>query len=158
MSANTKHPAVQQYTLAMRVLGGLYLLGAIGFLLFPNLTMAVVNLLPRLFEFIEVLPPQEAYFWVPLATSMMVMLTIVAFSAAADPANGLLAVIHMAAKFTSSGGYLFMLLTHHPDEGGIFFGYLLGCALDLAIAVGVLVLAMRVRAHHGAPAETDEHE
>ena len=146
MSVNTEAPAVKRYTLVMRVLGALYLLGGAGFLLFPGITLWIVNLLPRLFEFIAVIPRQQGYFWVPLATSMMVMLTIVAFSAASDPGNRLLALIHVAAKVTSSGGYLFMLLMHRPEEGGIFFGYLLGLVLDGVIAIGVLLLAMRAQA------------
>ncbi len=146
MTATNQPPAVQRFALVMRVLGGIYLLGAVGFLIFPNLTLWIVNLLPRLFEFIEVIPEQQDYFWVPLASSMMVMLVIIAFSLASDPGNRLLVVLHTASKLMSSGGYLYMLLAHRPESGGIYFGYLLGAVLDLCIAVGVLLLAMRARA------------
>jgi hypothetical protein len=73
-----QQPFVARYSVLMRVLGAIYAIGAAGFLFFPELTVQLINVVPGWFD-LKVMPVPESRFWAVLATSMMVMLTVLSF-------------------------------------------------------------------------------
>ncbi len=138
MEAKDRPAAVTNYVTIMRILGLLYVLGALLFFFFPDWVLWFINLLPKVIRLVEIIPESSEHFWVPLATSMMVMLAIIAFSAAASPEIRILAYVHMASKACSSLGYLyFFIFKAH------YFAYLIGFLVDLPIFILVTWLALR---------------
>lgn len=128
MATDTRSPAVIRYVYSMRVLGCAYAFGAALFFFFPEAVFYLMNFLPKFFGILTVIPDSSEMFWLPLATSMMVMLTILAFGAAADPENRMLAYVHMASKICSSAGYLYFFIFRAP-----YFAYLVGVVTDFPI-------------------------
>jgi len=133
MTTNTRPPAIARYVVSMRVLGLMYAFGALLFFFLPEAVFYLLNFLPKFFSVMEEIPASSEYFWLPLASSMMVMLTILAFGAASDPSNRMLAWVHIASKLCSSGGYLFYFLFRAH-----LFAYLVGVITDFPIFLYVL--------------------
>lgn len=132
--------AVQLYVNVMRFLGLIYAIGVMLFLFFPNLIFFLLDIGPNyIFTTFEPLPTPTEHFWVPLAGSMMIMLTITAFGQAKDPYNKVLPLAHMASKLCTSVMYLYYFFVF---EG--YFAYLIGTATDLPIFFLVLYLTRRV--------------
>ncbi len=138
MEGTEKPAAIANYVTIMRILGLLYVLGALLFFFFPDRVLWLMNLIPKVIRLVEVIPQSSEHFWVPLATSMMVMLAIIAFSAAASPEIRILAYMHMASKACSSLGYLYLFIFKAR-----YFAYLVGFLVDLPIFLLVTWLAMR---------------
>ncbi|HPO12184.1 MAG TPA: hypothetical protein PLI09_01960 [Candidatus Hydrogenedentes bacterium] len=138
MSKTNYPPAVSRYVLMMRILGAMYAVGAVSFFFAPSLIFWILNLLPRMFRGIESIPPSAEYFWLPLATSMMVMLTILAFSAAASPQTKILAWVQIASKLCSSLGYLYFFIVDVH-----YFAYLAGFITDFPIFLIVLYMSLK---------------
>ncbi len=137
--ATTETPkAIRQYVLVMRALGAVFGLCALIFFFFPQFIFFLVNIVPRVFDSPGTLEDSSERFWLVLATSMMVMLTVCCFGAAANPGNRILAWIVMAAKLCSSVGYLYSFIV---DER--LFGYLVGFVTDFPIFLGVGWFALR---------------
>ncbi len=138
MSKKEYPPAVRRYVMMMRILGSMYAIGAIWFFFAPGLAFWLLNLIPSVLRGIEVIPPSSEYFWLPLASSMMVMLTLLAFGAAASPQNKMLAWVQIVSKFCSSMGYLYyFLFSAH------YFAYLAGFITDFPIFLFVLYMSLR---------------
>jgi hypothetical protein len=125
--------------MAMRILGAMYIVGAISFFCFPRLIFWILNLIPRVFRLIEPLPPSSEYFWLVLATSMMVMLAFIAFGSAASPQTRILAWTHLASKFTSTACYAYLFIFDHHH----YFAYLAGVITDFPIFLIVAWFALR---------------
>ncbi len=138
MSTNERPREVAQYVFCMRVLGVMYACGALLFFFLSDAVFYIVNFAPKFLKVFEVIPASSEQFWLPLATSMMVMLTFLAFSAAADPHNRPLAWVHVLSKICSSAGYAFLFLTKAH-----YFAYLVGVITDFPIFLFVLWLTLR---------------
>lgn len=138
MDKKNRPQAVTNYAVAMRILGSLYILGALLFFFFPNFVLWITNILPKVIRLVEIIPESSEHFWVPLATSMMVMLAIIAYSAAASPEIRVLAWVHMASKCCSTLGYLYLFIFEAR-----YFAYLVGVLTDLPIFLIVTWLALR---------------
>lgn len=134
--------AVRQYVTVMRILGVLYALAGCVFYFFPKLVFAVLNILPSMTASLAPLPESSERFWVPLAFSMMIMLSALSFAAAAAPQQRGYAWIHILSKLVSSLGYFYYFLHERPD-GMPVFGYLAGVITDLPIALFVLLITLR---------------
>ena len=134
--------AVRQYVTAMRFLGVLYALAGIVFFFFPRFVFALLNLIPSILTPMAALPESSEYFWLPLAASMMGMLTFLCFAAAAAPENRTYAWVHFLSKVISSAGYLYYLV-NHAVEGKYVFAYLLGILTDAPIALFVFYITAR---------------
>lgn len=128
MATEMRAPAVARYVLSMRVLGLMYAGAALFFFFLPDAVFYLLNFLPKFFGVLTVIPDSSEQFWLPLATSMMVMLTLLAFGAASAPENRMLAYVHMASKLCSSAGYLYLFVFRAP-----MFAYLVGVITDLPI-------------------------
>lgn len=135
--------AVRQYITFMRVFGVLYAASGAVFFFFPKFVFTLLNLGPSLLGVVAALPESTEYFWLPLATSMMVMLSLLCFLAAANPEVRGYAWVQFASKCTSSLGYLYYFL-YVPIDGHPVFAYLVGVLTDLPIALLVLFLTLRV--------------
>jgi hypothetical protein len=132
--------ALTLYVNVMRLLGAIYAIGVVLFLFFPNLVFFFLDIGPNyVFTGFDPLPQSTEHFWVPLAGSMMVMLTITAFGQAKDPMNKVLPMAHMASKLCTSVMYLYYFFFF---EG--YFAYLIGTATDLPIFFLVLWLTRRM--------------
>lgn len=151
--------AVRQYVNAMRFLGVLYALSGLTFFFLPSFVFNLLNLIPSIFTAMAQLPPSSEHFWLPLATSMMAMLTFVCFAAAAAPENRAYAWVHFVAKVVSSAGYLYYLL-NDPIADKFVFAYLIGVITDAPIAIFVFYMTVRAsfamgRAKSGRSARRD---
>ena len=144
MSKEPRSDAVRQYQGLFRILGCIYAVGAALFFFFPDFVITLLNILPAIFEPINDVPLSSEHFWVPLAASMMVMLVILAFAAAANPQNRVYAWVHNASKLCSSLGYLYYFFAR-PGEDGLIFPYLIGFLTDFPIFV--IAAFFTVRAH-----------
>lgn len=134
--------AVRQYVNVMRFLGVLYAIAGLIFFFFPKFVFTLLNIIPSIVPMAQ-LPPSTEHFWLPLATSMMAMLTFLCFAAAVAPENRTYAWVHFVAKVVSSAGYLYYFV-NFPIENKFVFAYLVGVLTDAPIAL--LVLFMTVRA------------
>lgn len=141
MSAAVPSPGVQRYQLVMRIMGLVYLVGAVLFLFAPKLVFWLINL-PAVLPGVVGLPAAAEHFWVPLAASMMVMLVALAFAAASSPENRVYPWIHNLSKLASSLGYLYYFFRFNED--GWVFPYLLGFIVDFPIFLGMAWLTLRV--------------
>ena len=151
MEGKERPAAVTNYVTIMRILGLLYVLGALLFFFFPDWVLWLMNSVPKVIRLVEIIPASSEHFWVPLATSMMVMLAIIAFSAAASPEIRILAWVHMASKACSSLGYLYIFIFKAH-----YFAYLVGFLVDLPIFILVTWLALRAFAAMKKDAATPE--
>lgn len=134
MTKEPRSEAVRQYQGLFRILGCMYIAGAALFFFFPDFVIRLLNILPAIFEPLHAVPHSAEHFWVPLATSMMVMLVILAFAAAANPKNRVYPWVHNASKLCSSLGYLYYFFAR-PIEGELVFAYLIGFITDFPIFV-----------------------
>lgn len=134
--------AVRRYVNAMRFLGGLYAISGLTFFFFPGFVFNLLNLLPGIFTAMAELPRSSEHFWLPLATSMMAMLTFLCFAAAAAPENRTYAWVHFVAKVVSSVGYLYYLF-NDPIAEKYVFAYLIGVITDAPIALFVFYVTVR---------------
>lgn len=133
MSTDIMPLEVRRYRFLMRILGVLYIIGAVSFFSVPWLVFDIMNLLPKVFRAIEPIPAATEHFWLVLATSMMVMLTIIAFASAASPQTRVLAYVHLASKLCSSVLYLYLFLFDKH-----LFAYFGGFITDFPIFLLVL--------------------
>ncbi len=150
MSSEAVPREVVRYKYVMRILGGLYVIGAVSFFAVPWLIFDIMNLLPRLLRVVDPIPASSEWFWLVLATSMMVMLSIIAFASAASPQNRVLAYVHLASKLCSSVLYLNLFFFSN-----YYFAYLAGFITDFPIFLLVLwtaFAAFRALKRAGAPA------
>jgi len=150
-----QQPFASRYAVLMRVLGTIYAIGAVLFLFFPEGIVQLINVFPAWLAF-KVMPVPDGRFWSVLATSMMVMLAILAFLSAAQPSNRGYPMVHLASKLTSSAGFLYQFMNHEK-----YFAYLVGVITDLPLALIVawamvrLSLSKPAAASAGIPAVRD---
>jgi hypothetical protein len=132
--------AVSQYAWTMRVLAVVYALGALLFFFFPNEIFYLINVGPKVFKITEAMPDSVEHFWLVLATSMMAMLSALSLLAAESPRIHGYALVHILSKTVSTAGFVYCFAA-----GPRYFGYLVGIATDLPLAVLVTVLHVRAR-------------
>lgn len=121
---------MRAYRYFMRVFGCIYAMGAVVFLVLPQPLFELMNQVPQRLGFLLVLPPASDFFWLPLATSMMVMLSTLSFLAAASPHQRGYPLTILISKLSSTAGFALLLVVHRP-----YFAYLLGVLTDLPIAL-----------------------
>lgn len=132
-------PQVVRYVYVMRVLGALYALAALFFFFLPGAVFYILNFIPKFLGILEVIPESSELFWLPLAASMMVMLSVLAFSAAASPELRILALVQIISKLCTSLGYLYLFFI-----GEKYFAYLVGFLTDFPIFLFVFWLTFRM--------------
>lgn len=132
-------PQVVRYVYVMRVLGALYGLSALIFFFLPGAIFYILNFIPKFLGLLEVIPDSSELFWLPLAASMMVMLSVLAFSAAASPELRILALVQIISKLCTSLGYLYLFFTAEK-----YFAYLVGFLTDFPIFLFVFWLTFRM--------------
>lgn len=138
---NGARPAgMARYIVCMRVLGVLYGVSAVLFFFLPEAVIYLLNFIPKFLKILEVMPDSLELFWLPPAVSMLVMVAVLSFSAAAHPENRFLAWIHILAKLSSSAGYFYLFLFRAR-----YFAYLVGFATDLCLFLLVLWITVSVR-------------
>jgi len=126
---------------SMEILALIYLAGALFFFFIPDGVNYILNFLPIFFKVLQPLPEKNTdFFWLPLVASLMFVLAYIAYKSSRDPDNKTLINIHIASKFISSMGYLYLFLLH-----AFIFGYLVGGILDLIICGYVLLLKFKVQ-------------
>jgi len=140
MEKGARSQGVARYIVCMRVLGVLYGISAAVFFFLPEAVFYLLNFFPKFLKILEVMPDSEELFWLPPAASMLVMLAVLSFSAAAHPENRLLAWVHILAKLCSAGGYLYLFLFRAR-----YFAYLVGFTTDLCLFLLVLWITLSVR-------------
>lgn len=129
-------PAVVRFQTILRGYGVIYCIGAIIFFFAPELLITLLNGVGEAIGIARSMPVPQERFWVVLSTAMMVMLVGVSFAAAGKPRERAYVYLHIAAKLTSTAGYLYLFLLHHA-----YFTYLVGAITDLPIAIIVYVTA-----------------
>lgn len=131
---------MRAYRYFMRVFGCLYAVGAVVFLVLPQPLFELMNQVPQRLGFLLALPPASEFFWLPLATSMMVMLSTLSFMAAANPHQRGYPLTILISKLSSTAGFALFLFVHRP-----YFAYLLGVLTDLPIALVLGYFMFRLR-------------
>ena len=121
---------MRAYGYFMKVFGCLYAMGALVFLFLPRPLFEFINKIHEHLGFLLVLPPASEFFWLPLATSMMVMLSVLSFLAAANPRQRGYPLTILLSKISSTIGFGLMLVIHQTT-----FAYLLGILTDLPLAL-----------------------
>lgn len=121
---------MKTYRNFMKAFGFLYAVGAVVFLFLPQPLFDLMNQVPQRFGILSALPPASEFFWLPLATSMMVMLSTLSFLAAASPHQRGYPLTILISKLSSTTGFALFLFIHRP-----YFAYLLGVLTDLPIAL-----------------------
>ncbi len=140
MDIGARPREVTRYVVCMRVLGVLYGVSAALFLFLPEAVIYLLNFVPKFLKILEVMPDSTELFWLPPAVSMLVMLVVLSFCAAAQPENRLLAWIQVLAKLSSTAGYLYLFLFRAR-----YFAYLVGFTTDLCLFLLVLWITLSVR-------------
>lgn len=128
-----------QYIWLMRLLGLIYLGGGLLFFFFPSQIFYAINIIARIVPVVEAVPESSEFFWLVLATSMMLMLSFLSFLSSAYPDIKGYAGVHILSKLASSAGFLYLFLTHKK-----YFAYALGIATDLPIAFLVAFATIRI--------------
>ncbi len=123
----------------MRVFGYVYAVGAATFLFLPQRIFDLINSVPQHIGFLVTIPPASEYFWLPLATSMMVMLSVLSFLAATHPHHRGYPLTILISKISSTAAFSLLLVTHQP-----YFAYLLGILTDLPIALALGYFMLRL--------------
>jgi hypothetical protein len=132
----SKSPAVVRFQTILRGYGVIYCIGAVIFFFVPELLITLLNGVGEAIGLARTMPVPEERFWVVLSTAMMVMLVGVSFAGAARPGERAFVYLHIAAKVTSTAGYLYLFVLHDA-----YFTYLVGAITDLPIAVIVFLAA-----------------
>jgi hypothetical protein len=151
MQIDRNTAAVRRYVFIMQLFGVLFALSGVIFFFFPGVVFTLLNIIPKIFEAVDVLPAPAEYFWLVLSFSMMAMLAVLCFASAADPANRVYVGTILLSKLVSSTGYLYLFFSHQP-EGTPLFAYLAGALTDFPIFLFILWLHIQVMRKGGKSA------
>ncbi len=119
------------------------------FFFFPSETFYLINVGPKVFKMFQDIPESSERFWLVLAFSMMLMLTLISFYSSFQPKNRALIVVHLLSKLTSTLGFCYMFFRQSP-----LFAYLTGAVTDGSLFLIVLVFFIRMLASKSDSAET----
>jgi hypothetical protein len=146
----TKSSALSQYVWLMRILGLLYVAGALLLFFFPNEIFYLINVGPKVFKITEAVPDSIEHFWLVLASTEMIMLSALSFLSAESPRTIGYLVVQLLAKTASTAGFIYMFIHDRA-----YFAYLTGSAIDIVIALTIAIAAFRALRVPAAP-KTDE--
>ena len=112
--ASARPHAVERWCrLTLRGLAACFVGAGLGFLLFPDTTIAMLNAVGRWFGDFPAAPPQTQRFWLSLGTGYMVLVTALAWIAQRDMRRNrtLIAILALGKGWTASIGLVFYFLS-----------------------------------------------
>ncbi|OFZ69911.1 MAG: hypothetical protein A3K03_05775 [Bdellovibrionales bacterium RIFOXYD1_FULL_44_7] len=132
--------ALSQYVWFMRLLGVFYALGALIFFFFPNEVFYLINVGPRVFRIVDAIPDSSEHFWLVLASSLMIVLSVLSFLAGGAPKVRGYALVHILSKLFTACAYLYLFVNEQK-----YFAYLIGFLIDIPLALLIIIVTLRVR-------------
>ncbi len=118
-----------------------YLVGGLIFFFLPKELFYFINVVPTVFHIGNPVSESSEYFWLALATSMMIMLSLISFlsykTKSAETLKALMSV-HALSKITSTLGFLLLALKGHV------FAYWSGIITDFPLFLIVIWLITKV--------------
>jgi hypothetical protein len=139
MVSQARSPRLSQYVWLMRFLGALYALMAVIYYFFSSELIYLMNVGPKVFRVTQAIAEPVDHFWLVGAATLMAVLSLISFFASAAPRVRGYSIIHLLAKVLMAAGYAWLY-----SQGERYFAYILGFAIECAIALVVMFSLIRL--------------
>ena len=128
-----------QYRWLMRILGVLYLVGAVLFYFFPSELISIINFGPRIFKLSETSSNPTDRFALTYAASGMILFCLVCLFGADSLQRRRFAIIHLVGKLGIVAGFTYLLAI-----GQHYFIYMLALAIEIPILILSVLTLIRL--------------
>lgn len=124
----------------MRGFAVVYLVLGLAFFFYSERLFYLMNTGPNVFGFFEPIALPVEKFWLVLALSMMVMLSLISFFSSIQPRNLYFLFLHLASKATSVAGFLYLFFVEQKA-----FAYASGALVDLSVFLIVFFIFLTTK-------------